>query len=112
MPSKIIFMILIFLSVGLNTSGQILLKQGAGQNPLNVYIISGLFAYALSTIFYIAVLGKLNLSVVYPVVIGLTTIGTTIAGVLIFGDKVSQVGWMGVGLVIAGISAIAFGKIS
>lgn len=112
MPSKIIFIILILLSVGLNTSGQILLKRGSGQNPLNVYIISGLCAYAVSTIFYIVVLGKLNLSVVYPVVIGLTTIGTTIAGVLIFGDKVSTVGWMGVGLVIAGISAIAFGKIS
>lgn len=111
MVHKLIFVILILLSVGLNTSGQILLKQGAGQNPLNAYIISGLFAYAVSTIFYILILGKLNLSVVYPVVIGLTTIGTTIAGVLIFGDKVSTVGWMGVGLVIAGISAIAFGKI-
>ena len=112
MPTKLIFIILIFLSVGLNTSGQILLKQGAGQNPLNTYLISGLCAYALSTIFYILILGKLNLSVVYPVVIGLTTIGTTIAGVLIFSEKVSTVGWMGVGLVIAGISAIAFGKIS
>lgn len=111
MPNKLILVILILLSVGLNTSGQILLKQGSGQTPLNLYIISGLCAYAVSTIFYIAVLGKLNLSVVYPVVIGLTSIGTTIAGVLIFSEKVSPVGWMGVGLVIAGISAIAFGKI-
>ncbi|MCL1472596.1 DMT family transporter [Argonema antarcticum] len=112
MQTKLLFSLLILLSVGLNTSGQILLKQGSGQNPLNLYLLGGLSAYALSTVFYILVLGKLNLSVIYPVVIGLTTIGTTIAGVLIFSEKVSTVGWMGVGLVIAGISAIAFGKIS
>lgn len=112
MPTKLLFSLLILLSVGLNTGGQILLKQGSGQNPLNIYLFGGLFAYALSTVFYILVLGKFNLSVAYPMVIGLTVIGTTIAGSVIFGEKVTFVNWLGVGLLIAGISAIAFGKSS
>ncbi|MCL1466750.1 DMT family transporter [Argonema galeatum] len=112
MQTKLLFSLLILLSVGLNTSGQILLKQGSGQNPLNLYLLGGLSAYALSTIFYILVLGKFNLSVAYPIVIGLTVIGTTIAGALIFSERVTFVSWLGVGLMIGGICAIAFGKLS
>jgi len=44
---------------------------------LNIYLLGGICTYAVSTVFYIVVLSKLNLSVSYPVVIGLTVVATT-----------------------------------
>lgn len=106
------FSLLILVTVGLNTIAQTLLKLGSGQNPLNLYLIGGILAYGLSTVFYILVLGKLNLSVAYPVVIGLTIFATTMAGAVILREKVALVHWLGVGLMLSGILAIAFAKTS
>lgn len=104
--------LLIFVTVGLNTLAQALLKLGSGQSLLNLYLLGGTLVYGLSTVLYILVLGKLNLSLAYPVVIGLTVLFTTITGSLLLGEKVLPVQWIGIGLMISGISAIAFGKFS
>jgi small multidrug resistance pump len=104
--------LLILVSVGLNTLAQTLLKLGAGQSLLNLYLFGGIVAYGISTILYVLILGKLNLSLAYPVVIGLTILFTTLASSLLLGEKVLTVQWLGIGLMISGISAIAFGKIS
>ena len=111
MVNNLIFSLFILLAVGLNTGGQVLLKMGTGQNPLNLYLIGGLGLYAIGTVFYILVLGKFNLSVAYPTVIGLTLISTTISGMFFLQEKVTFIQWMGVGLMIGGISAISLGKI-
>ncbi|WP_414551741.1 SMR family transporter [Anabaena sp. CCY 0017] len=110
MTNPIIFSLLILITVGLNTLAQTLLKLGAGQNPLNIYLLGGICSYGLSTIFYILVLGKLNLSVAYPMVIGLTILATMIAGSIILREKVLISQWIGVGLVLSGIWAIALAK--
>ena len=91
---------------------QVLLKSGATPNLLNFYLLGGVFAYGLSTLVYISVLSKLNLSVAYPVVIGLTVVATTMAGAILLREKVSTVNWVGVGLILSGICAVAFGKFS
>ena len=101
--------LLILITVGLNTLAQVLLKLGAGQNPLNLYLLGGVLVYGISTIFYIMVLGKFNLSVAYPIVIGLTVISATIMGAMVLGEKVAIVQWIGIGLMISGISAITSG---
>lgn len=111
MTNYLIMTILVLASVTLNTTGQSLLKLGAGQNPLNIYLFSGLVAYGISTIFYVAILGKLNVSIVYPVVIGLTIISTTCAGAFLLKEQVSTLHWLGIGLMLSGISAIALGKV-
>ncbi|MBW4474815.1 MAG: small multidrug resistance protein [Stenomitos rutilans HA7619-LM2] len=103
--------LLILVTVGLNTLAQALLKLGSGQSLLNLYLFGGILIYGLSTVIYVLVLGKLNLSLAYPVVIGLTVLFTTITGSLLLGEKVESVQWLGVGLMLSGISAIAFGKI-
>lgn len=105
-----IFVALIFVTVGLNTLAQILFKFGAGDSFLNFHLIGGVAAYGLSTLVYISILNKLNLSVAYPVVIGLTVVATTLAGAGLLGEKVSSVNWMGMGLLISGIFAIAYGR--
>ena len=104
--------LLVLFTVGLNTLAQVLLKLGSGQNPLNLYLFGGILAYGLSTVFYVASLGKLNLSVAYPVVIGLTVLSTTITGAFLLGEKVPTIQWLGIGLMLSGISVIAFGKFS
>ncbi|MCL6436066.1 MAG: small multidrug resistance protein [Leptolyngbyaceae cyanobacterium HOT.MB2.61] len=107
---RLFFLVLILVTVGLNTLAQVLLKLGSGRNPLNFFILSGLVAYGLSTVFYILVLGKFNLSVAYPVVIGLTVVATTLTGAILLREKVSTIHWLGIGLMLSGISAIAFAK--
>jgi multidrug transporter EmrE-like cation transporter len=101
--------LLILMTVGLNTLAQFLLKLGSGQNVVNPYLLGGVVVYGLSTIVYVLVLGKLNLSVAYPVVIGLTVFSTTIAGAIFLRENVATVQWLGIGLMLSGISAIASG---
>ena len=60
--------------------------------------------------FYIVALSKLNLSVTYPVVIGLTVAGTTFLGSVVLKEQVPTIHWLGIGLMLSGICAIAFGK--
>ena len=102
--------LLILFTVVMNTVAQALLKLGAGQNPLNPYLGGGILAHGLSTVFYVTFLGKLNLSVAYPVVIGLTVLATTITGAFVLGEKVATMHWVGIGLMLSGLCAIAFGK--
>ncbi len=110
MLTKFIFTSLIFVTVGLNTMAQVLLKSGATKNILNIYLLGGIVTYGLSTVIYILVLSKFNLSVAYPVVIGLTVIATTVASALLLREKVNSVNWLGIGLMLSGIFAVAFGR--
>ena len=107
---NLLFSGLILLTVCLNTLAQLLFKLGSGQNLLNLYLLSGIGVYGLSTGVYILVLGKFNLSVAYPVVIGLTVLATTLVGAIVLREKVLTVQWIGMGLMISGICAIAFAK--
>ncbi len=108
--TNFLFSLLILVTVGLNTLAQTLLKLGAGQHPINLYLLSGILTYGVSTVFYILVLGKFNLSIAYSLVIGLTVVATTISSVLILGEKVAPVQWIGIGLMLSGMSAIAFNQ--
>ena len=112
MIKYLLFFTLISITVTLNTVAQTLLKLGAKPNLFNLYLLAGILAYGLSAIFYILVLSKVNLSVAYPVVIGLTIVATTFSGALYFREHISMTHWLGIGLMLSGISAIAFEKIS
>ena len=110
MSTQLIFSLLIFVTVGLNTVAQVLLKFGSDQNILNLYLLGGILTYGLSTFVYILLLGKFNLSIAYPIVIGLTVVATTMAGAFFLREKVNTLNWIGIGLMLVGIYAIAFGK--
>ena len=111
MNSYLFLIPIVIVTVALNTIAQTLLKLGTGQNILNLYLCGGLFTYCLSTVLYILVLGKLNFSLTYPVVIGLTVVATTFAGAIILKEQVPTLQWIGIGLMLSGIWAIAFGKL-
>ncbi|PZO21113.1 MAG: small multidrug resistance protein [Leptolyngbya foveolarum] len=102
--------LLILVTVGLNTLAQALLKLGSGQSPLNLYLFSGVLVYGFSTIFYILVLSRFDLSTAYPIIIGLTVLATTMTGAFLLGEKVAMTHWLGIGLMLSGISTIALGK--
>ncbi len=72
MLTKYIFTCLIFLTVGLNTLAQVLLKSGATKNILNLYLLGGILTYGLSTLVYILVLSKFNLFIL-AIVAGLVS---------------------------------------
>lgn len=110
MSNPIIFGLLISSTVGLNTFAQVLLKTGSGRGIPNYYLLGGILLYGLSTLMYVTVLSKINLSVAYPTVIGLTVVSTTIFGAAFFHEKVGPIAWIGIGLVLSGIWAIAFGR--
>jgi small multidrug resistance pump len=111
MPPQFTLPLLVLITVLLNTVAQLLLKLGSGQQLLNFHLLGGLIAYGFSTLFYILVLGKNNLSVIYPLVIGLTIIATTFTGKIILNEKVLTPHWVGIGLILSGISAIALAKV-
>lgn len=107
MPNQILSILLILITVSLNTLAQALLKIGSGYSLLNTYLLSGLLVYAISTVFYISILGKFNLSVAYPITIGSTILATTMTGAFIFNEKVEPAHWLGIGLMLSGILVIA-----
>jgi multidrug transporter EmrE-like cation transporter len=111
MITKLYFIALILATISLNTIAQVLLKSGAAKSLLNLYLLGGVSTYGLSTLAYILVLRKLNLSLAYPIIIGSTVIATTIAGSLILGERVTHVNWIGIGLMISGIFAISLKNI-
>jgi multidrug transporter EmrE-like cation transporter len=106
------FAFLMLITVVLNTTAQVLLKLGTDQHLINIYLLGGITAYGISTVFYIIVLGKFNLSIAYPIIIGLTVIATTIAGALFLREKVNTLHWMGTGLILSGLLTITLNKIS
>jgi small multidrug resistance pump len=102
--------LMLVLIVGLNTVAQTFLKIGANKGFLSLAFLGGVAAYGVSTLLYVTILGGMNLSFVYPVVIGATTVVTCLAGSRILNEGISGLQWLGIGLIIAGITFIALGR--
>lgn len=69
-------------------------------------VILGLALYAIGTLLWITVLGKVEVSQAYPFV-GLGFVLTALLGYAFFGDTLSLQRMAGIGLVIGGIVLIA-----
>ena len=99
--------LMMVLTIGSNTIAQLLLKQGAQVgNLLNPYFIGGVSFYGISTIFYMAVLKQVSLSIAYPTIIGITIVLTTLLNNIVFKEKLFAGQLIGIVLIISGISAI------
>lgn len=116
---------LVFLSVFLSTSAQLILKIGANKigeiEPattkglsllshaliyLNFYVILGLAIYVVSAATWIFVLTKVDISVAYPM-ISLGFIMTLFFGVLLFDESISVSKVSGTLLIILGCLLVA-----
>lgn len=96
--------------VALNTVAQTLLKLGSGRGLINMALFGGVAAYGFSTLLYVFVLGRANVSFAYPVVIGATAVATCFAGSRVIGEQISGTQWLGVLVIITGIAIVAISR--
>lgn len=92
-----------FFSGNINGAWQALLHTV--ELLIDPYIIAGLFAYALSTVCWLAVLSKTDLSFAYPM-LSIGYVAILLMGRFAFGEEVSLMRWLGVILIITGIVAV------
>lgn len=96
--------------VVLNTGAQTLLKLGSGRGLINAALLGGVAAYGISTLLYVLVLGRANLSFAYPLVIGATAVATCLSGRQIMSEQITSFQWAGILLIIVGIAVVAFSR--
>jgi len=114
---KQIFLLLI--TVGLNVAGQFLMKQGMGQVGviggslgsmansltkafLNPYVLGGVGAYGFSSIFWLILLSRVQLSYAYPA-LSLGYVAVTIVSAFLLNETVSPLRWFSVAVICLGV---------
>ncbi len=105
---------LILICVTLGAFGQLCLKKGVGSEHLkgllgilgafrSPYVIVGFLAYGISSLLWLAVLSRTDLSFAYPLV-SISYLLTVLGAAVIFREDVSLMRWAGVLLICAGIA--------
>ena len=106
---------LVILATLVGAFGPIFLKK-ASSNKLssiksllaNYNLFIGVFLYGLSTILFIPALKGGDLSVLYPFV-ALVYIWVSLLSVKFLGEKMNKYKWIGIALIIVGVSFIGIG---
>lgn len=108
--------ILILVSVVLGAFGQVALKKGLKDKPIQIgdfasvklfdtilepYVILGVILYIAATLIWLVVLSNAELSYAYPL-LGLGYIVTTIFAFLYLGEEVALIRWLGIILIVIG----------
>jgi uncharacterized membrane protein len=87
--------------------GQILLKRGtSGKQPRGRYFVGGIACMAVWFFLWLGILGKWNLSQLYPFE-GLNPAMMAIGAWLVLKEKLPARAWIGLGLVCVGIAVVA-----
>jgi len=117
MVNYLIAIISIFLAV----SGQLLMKKGMMifgtfrisellfkivPMFLNPWVFSGFVCFGLSSIFWLVVLSRLELSLVYPMV-SVAYVLVAVASWIFFRENVSLVRWVGIAVIILGVFLVS-----
>ena len=119
---QVIGMVLVPVLIGV--IGQILLKKGmliVGQFDfsaldqllpqfikafLNPYVFMGFVFYFLSSLFWMVVLSKVQLSVAYPL-LSLGYVFVLIASWFLFKEPITMIRWLGVLVIICGVTLVS-----
>ncbi len=118
-------MILILIAVLMGVLGQLLLKMGITQVGTlessgglagliqvgirvfsNLKVLGGFAAYGLSSLFWIVVLSKIDLSLAYPM-LALNYVLVPLTAWLFLNEQVPPLRWLGIGVVIIGVVVIS-----
>ncbi len=75
----------------------------------NYHLFGGVSLYALGTVLFIPALKGGDLSILYPFV-ALTYIWVSLLSVKFLGEKMNFMKWMGISLIIVGVSFIGIGS--
>ncbi len=108
-------------SVLLAVAGQLLMKKGMmlfGTFPVsqllyklipmffNPFVFFGFVCFGLSSIFWLVVLSRLPLSLVYPMV-SVAYVVVAIASIIFFKENVTLVRWIGIIVIVTGVILIS-----
>lgn len=116
-------MTLLLVTVTLNVAGQYLMKRGmsdvgvisgnlsalAGSLAtafMNPYVLAGVGAYGFSSIFWLVLLSRVDLSYAYPA-LSLGYVLVTLVSALALGEQVSALRWAGVMIISIGVIMVA-----
>jgi multidrug transporter EmrE-like cation transporter len=118
-------MILVLAAVLLGVLGQLLLKMGMTQVGTlefgggladlvqlglrvfsNLKVLGGFAAYGLSSLFWIVVLSKIDLSLAYPM-LALNYVLVPLTAWLFLGEHMPSLRWLGIGVIVVGVIIIS-----
>ena len=106
---------LVILATLVGAFGPILLKKASAGRLSNIKsllenynLVIGILLYGLSTILFIPALKGGDLSVLYPFV-ALVYIWVSLLSVKFLGEKMNKYKWVGIALIIIGVSFIGLG---
>ena len=111
---------LLFIGVLLGIVGQLSLKTGMKlvtesssgvisllwHAALNYNVTIGIACYALSMVFWLLVLSRLDLSLAYPI-LGVSYIGVVFASWWLLGEAISPMRWAGTFIICLGVYLVA-----
>ena len=113
--------LLLIISVSLAVAGQVLMKKGMmmfGTFPvsqmltkiipmvLNPWVFVGFVCFGLSSLFWLVVLSRLPLSLVYPMV-SFAYVLVAILSMFFFKESITLVRWVGIFVIVAGVFLIS-----
>ncbi len=113
--------LLVLASVSLAVVAQLMMKNGMnqfGKFPvsqiisktipmiLNPWVFAGFVLFGISSIIWLAVLSRMNLSLVYPMV-SLGYVVVAIASIIFFHENITFVRWMGIAVICVGVFLIS-----
>ncbi|MBU4301675.1 MAG: EamA family transporter [Actinobacteria bacterium] len=118
--------VLLVLSIGLAVCGQLSMKAGMnkvgeitaadfsepfeliGRVARSPWAVTGIILYAVSAVFWLIVLSRVNLSVAYPLVAAGYVV-VVLYSWLVFKESVRWFSWIGLGLIVIGVIIAAQG---
>jgi len=111
---------LLLLAILIGVVGQLLLKHGMSRQPgfrlgdiailtHNLPVVSGFGCYGLSTVLYLSVLARLELSLAYPTV-SLGYVLVIIMSRVVFKEPVSPTRWLAAGIICLGVILVGIGS--
>ena len=104
----------VLLSVALNAIGQILFKAARAAQPdasvlslfFHVETWAAFIIYGLSAVCWLWILSRAPLSLAYPL-LSLTFPIVVGLSVILFSESISPIRWVGVGVIVTGVSLLA-----
>jgi len=111
---------LVLVSVALGAFGQMFMKLGLKERPIDLaqlasfklfetifqrYVFVGVVMYMLAVLLWFVVLSKAELSFAYPL-ISLAYIMTAFIAYFVFGERISLIRWVGILLILGGVFLI------
>lgn len=120
------YLLLFFISLFIGLTGQLLLKKGMSkigevtlfskglknlfktvwQMFTNKFVITGVLIFSCSTLLWMVILSKLELSYIYPMV-SLNYVLTALASRMIFKEKITKARGLSIAVIILGVMLVS-----